>query len=120
MLVGNEHRYKVISPRAVPLQLYSMFCPRTVFGDIVLSGTIPGLGSISSNISNNVVTLFGISCNRPSPPSIEETEQVEPIMLDTASNTKQDKDNKIWEKFQRNSDIPLICQGCCLVFSWWT
>ena len=47
MLVGNEHRQKIISPKLPSIQLYGMFCPRTVYGGIVLSGTIPGPGSIS-------------------------------------------------------------------------
>ena len=75
LLVGNEHRYKIISPRILPKQLYSMFCPRTVYGDIMLSGTIPGPGSVSSNITNNVVTLFNLSC-LPSQFSTDQSEQI--------------------------------------------
>ena len=122
MLVGNEHRYRIISPKALPIQLYGMFCPRTVFGDLVMSGTIPGPGSISSNISNNVVTLFNISCSRSTHPTPEEVP--EPNELNTAihSSSKinsdiQDKDSKIREKFQINNDIPLVSNSSsnCLV-----
>ena len=85
MLVGNEHVSKLVNPRTLPVQLYGMYCPKTVFGDIVLSGTIPGPGSISANISNNIVTLFNISCPLPTLPILEEAEEVlEPNMLNVA------------------------------------
>merc|ERR1712030_47788 len=67
MLVGNEHRQRIISPKLPSIQLYGMYCPKTVFDDIVLSGTIPGPGSISANISNNIVTIFNFSCLKSDP-----------------------------------------------------
>ena len=38
-----------------------MVLPKTVFGDVVLSGKIPG-SDTSSKAGTNIVTLFHISC----------------------------------------------------------
>ena len=118
MLVGNEHRHRIISPKLPSIQLYGMFCPRTIYGGIVLSGTIPGPGSISSKISNNIVTIFNFSCLESDPSkSPSKPEHVpEADVLKTAnlpqqnsassSTDKQDKNIKIREKFQIKKDIP--------------
>ena len=83
MLVGNEHRHKIISPKLPSIQLYGMFCPRTVYGGIVMSGTIPGPASISSKISNNIVTIFNFSCLESAPSKPEDVP--EPDELKTAN-----------------------------------
>merc|ERR1712030_219466 len=92
MLVGNEHCQRIISPKLPSIQLYGMYCPKTVFDDIVLSGTIPGPGSISANISNNIVTIFNFSCLPFDPsksPSKPEEHVPEADVLETANLPQQ-------------------------------
>merc|ERR1712030_132107 len=108
---------------------YGMYCPRTVFGDIVLSGTIPGPGSISANIRNNIVTIFNYSWlpfdpsknednpskNEDNPskkednPSKKEDNPSKKEDNSSAANLYKEQDNiiKIRENFQNYKDIPL-------------
>ena len=102
-----------------------------MYGDFVLSGTIPGPGSISSNISNNVVTLFNISCPLPTLPILEEAEEVfEPNMLDIAYqlssldnlgitiSNKQDEEKEALDNFTSNVTRDPVTNAYMVGFPW--
>ena len=89
VLLANDHRWKVLCPRSLPKQLYGMFLPKTVFGDLVLSGKIPG-SDISSVAGTNVVTLFNISSALP---ILENNETILEPNLVELSNILNNLDN---------------------------
>ena len=63
LLVGAEHRWKIVSPVLRPRQVYGMWCPKTIYGDLMLTGSIPGAsGVITDSIAGtNTVTLLNVN-----------------------------------------------------------
>ena len=114
LLVGAEHRWKIVSPVLRPRQVYGMWCSKTIFGDLMLTGTIPGAsGVITESIAGtNTVTLLNVNA-LPSVQILENDEYVlEPNMWDVAQEltnfdnlgititSKQDQDREALENFQ--------------------
>ena len=61
LLESNDNRWKIISPWQKPIEFHGMYMLITVFGDVILSGNIPGSDITSKRFpGTNVVTFLNI------------------------------------------------------------
>ena len=90
LLVANDNKWKVISPWQPPIQYHGMFLPVTVFGDVLLSGNIPGSDNTrKGHAGTNVVTLLNLVI----PPILDNDEQILYSNLADITNIMTDLDN---------------------------
>ena len=113
LLVGAEHRWKIVSPLKRPIQVRGMWCPRTVFGDLMLTGSIPGASGVIpvSQAATNLVTLLNVNVLPPLQVLENDEYILEPNMWDVAHEltnfdnlgititSKQDQDREALENF---------------------
>ena len=63
LLIGNDYRNDVVSPKFLPRQEFGMALPRTIYGDYILSGRLPGPNAIITldTKSINIITLYNVN-----------------------------------------------------------
>ena len=132
LLVGAEHRWKIVSPTLKPRQLHGMWCPRTIYNDIMLTGTIPGADGVITNSTagTNTITLLNINA-LPTLQVLENDEYVlEPNLWDVAKEltnydnlgititSKQDQDREALENFQSTVSKDPVSNAYVVGFPW--
>ena len=132
LLVGAEHRWKIVSPTLKPRQLHGMWCPRTIYNDIMLTGTIPGADGVitHSTAGTNTITLLNINALPPLQVLENDEYVLEPNLWDFAKEltnydnlgititSKQDQNREALENFQSTVSKDPVSNAYVVGFPW--